>query len=55
MGCSMRQRIQWGRLFRRSTAVFLATLAVWMLVVCAGAGTAAGALQQLGENGAFVS
>ncbi len=51
----MRQRIQWGRLFRRSTAVFLATLAVWMLVVCAGAGTAAGALQQLGENGAFVS
>jgi len=35
--------------------VFLATLAVWMLVVCAGAGTAAGALQQLGENGAFVS
>ena len=35
--------------------MFLATLAVWMLVVCAGAGTAAGALQQLGENGAFVS
>ena len=51
----MKRKIQWGRLFRRSTAVFMATLAVWMLVVCAGAGSAAGALQHLGENGAFVS
>ena len=51
----MKQKIQWGRLFRRSTALFMATLAVWMLVVCAGAGSAAGALQHLGENGAFVS
>lgn len=51
----MKQKIQWGRLFRRSTALFMTTLAVWMLVVCAGAGSAAGALQHLGENGAFVS
>lgn len=51
----MKQRIQWGRLLRRSTAGFLAALAVWMLVACTGAGTAAGALQQLGENGTLVS
>lgn len=51
----MKQKIQWGRLFRRSTAVFLATMAVWLLVLCAGAGSAAGALQQLGEDGRFVS
>ena len=35
------QQIQWRRLFRRSAALFMATLAVWLLVVCAGAGAAA--------------
>ncbi len=48
-------RIQWGRLLRRGAALFMATLAVWLLAVCAGAGAAAGALQRLGENGGFVS
>ena len=32
----MKPRIQWGRLLRRSLALFLATLAVWALLVCSG-------------------
>ena len=51
----MRQKIQWGRLFRRTAALFLATLAVWLLAVCTGTGAAAGALQRLGESSEFVS
>lgn len=44
--------IQWKRLLRRSLALFLATLAAWLLLVCGGA---AGALRSLGESGLFVS
>ncbi len=51
----MRQKIQWGRLLRRSAALFMATIAVWILLMCAGAGAAAGAFQRLGENSAFLS
>ena len=50
----MRQRIQWGRLLRRAAALFLATLAVWVLPLCTGAG-AADALRGLGENPLFVA
>ena len=48
----MKGPILWKRLFRRSAALFLATLAVWLLILCGGG---AGALQSLGESGAFVS
>ena len=48
----MRRPILWKRLLRRSAALFLATLAVWLLVLCGGG---AGALQSLGESGGFVS
>ena len=50
----MRQKIQWGRLLRRAAALFLATLAVWVLPLCTGAG-AASALRELGENPRFVA
>ncbi len=50
----MKGRILWGRLLRRALALFLATLAVWVLPLCTGAG-AAGALRQLGEDPAFVA
>ena len=50
----MRQKIQWGRLLRRAAALFLATLAVWVLPLCTGAG-AASALRELGENPQFVA
>lgn len=43
--------IQWKRLLRRSGALFLATLAAWLLL---GWGGAAGALRSLGENQSFV-
>ena len=50
----MRQKIQWGRLLRRAAALFLSTLAVWVLPLCTGAG-AASALRELGENPQFVA
>lgn len=50
----MRQKIQWGRLLHRAAALFLATLAVWVLPLCTGAG-AASALRELGENPRFVA
>ena len=48
----MKGPILWKRLLRRSAALFLATLAVWLLILCGGG---AGALQSLGESGTFVS
>ena len=51
----MKPRIQWGRLLRRSLALFLATLAVWALLVCSGGGSAANALRSLGQDPGFVS
>ena len=48
----MKGPILWKRLFRRSAALFLATMAVWLLLLCGGG---AGALQSLGESGTFVS
>lgn len=46
---------QWGRLLRRSLALFLATLAVWALLVCSGGGSAANAFRSLGQDPGFVS
>jgi stage II sporulation protein P len=43
----------WKRFFRRGTAVCLATLALWLLLT--GAGSAAGGLEALGDNGDFVT
>ena len=51
----MKPKIRWGRLLRRSTALFLATLAVWALLLSAGGGSAGGTLRGLGENPDFVS
>ena len=45
----MREKILWGRLLRWAAALFLATLAVWVLPLCTGAG-AAGALRELGDT-----
>lgn len=50
----MREKILWGRLLRRAAALFLATLAVWVLPLCTGAG-AANALRELGEDPDFVA
>lgn len=47
----MKEKIQWGRLFRRSAALFMATIAVWALLLCVGAGAAADAVRGLGESG----
>lgn len=44
-----------GRLLRRSLALFLATLAVWALLVCSGGGSAANAFRSLGQDPGFVS
>ena len=51
----MKPKIRWGRLLRRSAALFLATLAVWALLLSAGGGSAGGTLRGLGENPDFVS
>ena len=50
-----KQNIHWSRLLRRALALFLATLAAWLLLMCAGAGSAANAFKSLGESSAFVS
>lgn len=50
----MKEKILWGRLLRRAAALFLATLAVWVLPLCTGAG-AANALRELGEDPDFVA
>ena len=50
----MKERILWGRLLRRAAALFLATLAVWVLPLCTGAG-ATSALRELGEDPGFVA
>ena len=49
----MGRKIRWGRLLRRAAALFLATLAVWVLPLCTGAG-AADALRDLAEDPDFV-
>ena len=49
-----KQPIQWSRILRRSGALFLATLAAWLLLLCSGAG-AAGVLRDLGEDPEFVT
>lgn len=49
------EHIQWGRLARRSGALFLATLGLWLLGLGAGAGAAAGLTHALGNSGAFVT
>ena len=51
----MKPRIRWGRLLRRSAALFLAALAGWALLLAGGVGSAAGALRELGESPGFVS
>lgn len=49
------ERILWGRVFRRSAAFFMATLAVWGLLMGAGKGAAAEAFQALGDSPEFVT
>ena len=51
----MRKKIKWGRLFRRSAALFLATMGLWLLLIGAGAGAASGAAEALGGSGDLVS
>lgn len=47
--------IEWGRVLRRGAALFMATLAVWGLLMGAGAGAAAEAFRSLGQNPNFVT
>ncbi len=49
------KRILWGRVLRRGTALFLATVAVWLLLMAAGLGAAADAFHALGAQADFVS
>lgn len=51
----MEGKIKWGRLFRRTGALFLATVGLWLLLMGAGAGAVSGAAEALGKNGDFVS
>ncbi len=44
-------KIRWGRLFRRGAAVCLATLALWALLMGAGAAAVSGGLERLGGSG----
>ena len=48
-------KISWGRLFRRGVAVCLATLALWALLLSAGAGAVAGELRRLSSSEIFVT
>ena len=48
-------KISWGRLFRRGVAVCLATLALWALLLSAGAGAVAGELRRLSSSEGFVT
>ena len=48
-------KIQWGRVFRRSAALFMATVAVWALLTLGGAGAATDAFHALGEDPDFIS
>lgn len=50
----MKQKIQWGRLLRRGLALFMATVAVWLLMAAAGMGAATGAIRALGADPDFV-
>lgn len=50
----MKQTIQWGRLLRRGLALFMATVAVWLLMAAAGMGAATGAIRALGTGPDFV-
>lgn len=47
--------IRWGRLLRRALALFMATVALWALLMAAGAGVSTGAFGALGEDPAFVT
>ena len=47
--------IRWGRLLRRSVALCLATLALWLLLLGVGAGAAQAGLKGLGRDGDFVT
>ena len=49
------KHIFWVRILRRGTALFMATVAVWLLLTAAGLGMAADAFQSLGEQAGFVS
>lgn len=49
------KRIFWVRVLRRGTALFMATVAVWLLLMAAGLGAAADAFAALGKRADFVS
>ena len=48
-------KIRWGRIFRRGTAVCLASLGLWLLMAGAGPGAVGGAAQALAHSEAFVT
>ena len=49
------RELGWVRLLRRGTALFMATIAAWALLLGSGAGASGGALGELGENPGFVT
>lgn len=48
-------RIQWGRVLRRGAALFMATMALWVLFLSAGTGAATGVFQALGGDPDIIS
>lgn len=50
-----RTNIHWSRVFRRSAALFLATIGVWAISMTAGSGAAADVVQSMGESAEVVS
>lgn len=51
----MKKSLPWGRMFRRAAALFLATIGVWMLLLCVGGGAAADTVEALARNPAFIT
>lgn len=49
------RRIHWGRLLRRSLSLCMAVLALWLLLLGAGAASVEQGLEALGQNGDFVT
>ncbi|MEG2096839.1 MAG: stage II sporulation protein P [Pseudoflavonifractor sp.] len=47
--------IRWSKLLRRGAALFMATMALWVLGITAGAGGGTAALERLGQDGRVVS
>lgn len=47
--------IRWGRIFRRGAALFMSTVAIWVLILAAGTGATVEAFKALGKDALVIS